>query len=118
MIKVLSVFKEIAALPATLLADSIYVVRRGLGFDLYVTDSTGLLAFKVNSESDLKSPQFTYNTANQVSRIDYANGIFKLFTYSTTGLLQTMTLNLGNSTMLTKTFSYNASNLLTGVVET
>ena len=40
--------KEVNALPSTLSANTIYFVRTGLGFDLYVTDSSGLVAYKAN----------------------------------------------------------------------
>jgi hypothetical protein len=40
--------KVVSALPATLAANAIYAVRVGAGFDLYITDSTGLVAHKVN----------------------------------------------------------------------
>ena len=44
-------FKTVSTLPASLTADAIYAVRVGVGFDLYITDSTGLIAHKVNSEA-------------------------------------------------------------------
>ena len=42
-------FKVVGGLPGTLEPDAIYLVRVGLGFDLYVTDATGVNAHKVNS---------------------------------------------------------------------
>ena len=42
------VHKVVSALPAQLQADAVYLVRVGVGFDLYVTDSTGQIAHKVN----------------------------------------------------------------------
>lgn len=45
---VLKVEKVVSALPGTLVADTIYFVRVGTGFDLYVTDSTGAIAYQVN----------------------------------------------------------------------
>ncbi len=41
--------KVIAALPAVLKPNTVYTVRVGAGFDLYVSDSTGSIAHKVNS---------------------------------------------------------------------
>lgn len=41
--------KVIAALPGTLNADTLYLVRVGEGFDLYCTDSTGSIAHAINS---------------------------------------------------------------------
>jgi hypothetical protein len=40
--------KVISTLPSQLEADSIYAVRVGVGFDLYITDTTGSIAHKVN----------------------------------------------------------------------
>lgn len=50
---VLKVEKVVATLPGTLVADTIYFVRVGTGFDLYVTDSTGAIAYQVNQASGL-----------------------------------------------------------------
>jgi hypothetical protein len=47
----LRVEKVLSNLPSTLTADTVYAVRVGTGFDLYITDTTGLIAHKVNSES-------------------------------------------------------------------
>jgi len=44
------IHKVVAALPSPLEANAVYAVRVGDGFDLYVSDSTGSMAFKVNSE--------------------------------------------------------------------
>jgi hypothetical protein len=41
--------KEVSALPATLAANTLYLVRVGTGFDLYATDSTGAIAYTQNS---------------------------------------------------------------------
>lgn len=41
--------KVVAVLPGTLEPDTIYLVRAGAGFDLFASDSTGLLSFQVNS---------------------------------------------------------------------
>lgn len=38
----LRIFKEVSALPATLQADAIYIVRVGEGFDIYVTNGDGI----------------------------------------------------------------------------
>lgn len=48
----LNIYKEIAKLPDQLVSNSIYVVRVGVGFDLYITDSTGVVAHKLNSSGD------------------------------------------------------------------
>lgn len=55
--------KEVVALPATLVPNTIYAIRRSTGFDLYISDSSGLIAHKVNNTDDpLKSPVFTYTS--------------------------------------------------------
>lgn len=41
-------FKVVATLPPTLVADALYAVRVGSGFDLYLTDHTGVYAHKLN----------------------------------------------------------------------
>jgi hypothetical protein len=40
--------KEVAALPAILEPNTLYFVRAGQGFDLYLSDLTGAIAHKVN----------------------------------------------------------------------
>lgn len=48
--------KVVAALPGTLEADSIYVVRAGAGFDLYVTNSSGtIIPYALNKVVDQKA---------------------------------------------------------------
>jgi hypothetical protein len=44
--------KVVSALPTTLAPDTIYCVRVGVGFDLYVSDSTGAVAHKVNAPNN------------------------------------------------------------------
>ena len=46
----LKIHKVVAALPPTLEPDAIYAVRAGAGFDLYIADSTGSVAHKVNAD--------------------------------------------------------------------
>jgi hypothetical protein len=61
----LKVHKVVAALPDPLEADSVYFVRSGAGFDLYVTNSLGLVvAYALNAapgwstvEVELGAPQ-------------------------------------------------------------
>ena len=43
--------KVVAALPGTLTPSTVYAVRVGAGFDLYISDSTGSVAHKVNGEA-------------------------------------------------------------------
>lgn len=47
--------KHVAALPGTLEANSVYYVRTGAGFDIYVTNDSGLVvAYPLNTQSDLR----------------------------------------------------------------
>lgn len=41
--------KEVSALPTPLAANTVYYVRTGIGFDIYVSDSTGSVVHKSNS---------------------------------------------------------------------
>lgn len=45
----LRIYKEIGSVPSNFGSDSIYAVRTGPGFDLYMTDTTGSVAYKLNS---------------------------------------------------------------------
>lgn len=48
------VYKEVGSLPGVLQPDSLYAVRTGVGFDLYITDTTGSVAHKVNSGTSIE----------------------------------------------------------------
>ena len=48
--------KVVANLPATIEPNTLYVVRVGSGFDLYVSDSTGATAHALNSKGFLPKP--------------------------------------------------------------
>ena len=48
----LKIFKEIGSAPIEFEADSIYIMRTGTGFDLYVTDMTGTVAHKINTQKE------------------------------------------------------------------
>lgn len=48
--------KVVSALPATLTPDTVYAVRVGTGFDLYISDSTGLMAYQINSAGAAPDP--------------------------------------------------------------
>lgn len=43
--------KVVSALPSTLEADTVYFVRTGAGFDLFVSDTTGNIAYAVNADT-------------------------------------------------------------------
>jgi hypothetical protein len=92
--------KEVAALPATLTPNTIYAVRRGLGFDLHISDSTGLIAHRLNG---------------QLTGITYADGTTKVLTYTGSQLVQIDQLRAGVTTR--KTFAY-AGGVLSSITET
>jgi hypothetical protein len=118
--------KVLSSLPSQLEADTVYAVRVGTGFDLFITDSTGLIAHKVNSAGVAN----TYETVNKnlpasnaafaysggvLTSITYGNGVVKTLGYSA-GVLTTVTLSgaTPSGISLVKTLSY-AGGKLTGV---
>lgn len=108
--------KEIAALPAQLDPNTIYAVRRGIGFDLYISDSLGNVAHKVNNTDDpLKNPVFTY-TNDSLTGISYSDGSTKILSYDVLGQLSQTDLIQGLKTTR-KVFNYN-SGKLQSIVET
>ena len=90
-------------------------MRRGLGFDLHISDSTGLIAHRLNNTDDpLKSPVMTYATG-QLTGITYADGTTKVLTYTSGQLVQIDQLRAGVTTR--KTFAY-AGGVLSSITET
>lgn len=49
---VFKIDKVVASLPSPLTPNTIYAVRVGTGFDLYISDSTGAVAHQVNERAD------------------------------------------------------------------
>jgi hypothetical protein len=49
----ISVYKVVSSVPASLDANALYLVRTGTGFDFYVSDSTGSVAYQINSSGAL-----------------------------------------------------------------
>jgi hypothetical protein len=49
--------KVVSSLPGTLEANTLYFVRTGAGFNIYLTDNTGLLVFQPNSSGGGGSQQ-------------------------------------------------------------
>jgi len=45
----ISVYKVVSSVPASLDSNALYLVRTGTGFDFYVSDSTGSVAYQINS---------------------------------------------------------------------
>lgn len=108
--------KEIATLPLTLEPNTIYAIRRGVGFDLYITDVLGSVAHKVNNTDDpLKNPVFTYN-GDYLTGVSYSDGSVKILTYNLAGKLsQTDLIRSGTTTR--KVFIYSGD-FLTSITET
>jgi hypothetical protein len=102
--------KDVAALPAIRTPNTIYIVRRSLGFDLHITDNTGNLVFKLNNSDDpLRSPTFTY-TSGTLTGITYEDGSSKTLTYAG-DQLQRIDLLRGGITYR-KQFNYSGQNLV------
>jgi hypothetical protein len=102
--------KELAVLPAVLTPNTIYAVRRGTGFDLYITDSAGTVAVKHNNTDDpLKSPVFT-RVSGVLTQIEYADGAVKEFTRVGGAITQIDTIRGGVTTR--KTFTRSGGALL------
>lgn len=49
----ISIYKVVSSVPSSLDANALYLVRTGAGFDLYVSDSTGSVAYQINSSGAL-----------------------------------------------------------------
>jgi Cu/Ag efflux protein CusF len=47
----ISVYKVVSSVPASLDSNALYLVRTGTGFDFYVSDSTGSVAYQINPSS-------------------------------------------------------------------
>jgi hypothetical protein len=106
--------KEVAALPVTLIANTIYAVRRSTGFDLHITDSSGLIAHKLNNSDDpLKSPTFTY-TSGKLTGISYSDGATKVLSYVGDNLTRVDLIR--NSVTTRKDFTYSGG-VLVNVIE-
>lgn len=53
--------KVVASLPGTLEPDAVYAVRVGDGFDLYISDSTGSVAHRLNGTREWDGTQAAYD---------------------------------------------------------
>lgn len=58
--------KVVSALPSTLEPDTIYFVRTGEGFDIYVSDATGAAAHPLNADAALGDIADALDTVNGV----------------------------------------------------
>lgn len=110
-------YKEVAVLPGVLEPNALYLVRVGGGFDLYAVDSTGTLAFTQNFEPVApKEPVATHDAQGRMTRIDYSNGSFKVFSYS--GYKLTQSDYTSNGVTTRRTYQYNADGTFRTYTET
>jgi hypothetical protein len=61
--------KVVGSLPGMLEPDTLYLVRTGAGFDLYVSDATGSIAYPVNAPAAVAAPQITYPKRSATPKI-------------------------------------------------
>jgi hypothetical protein len=61
--------KVVSSLPVTLAPDTLYLVRTGAGFDLYVSDTTGSIAYPVNAPTAVAAPQIAYPKRSATPKI-------------------------------------------------
>lgn len=92
--------KVVSALPGTLAASSIYFVRVGSGFDIYVTNETGtVVAYPINNAKSGANSDITSIRASQ-----YVDKV--LVNTAATG---TVTLNLSQYTVFDLTLTGNTT---------
>lgn len=111
---IFKVRKVISVLPDPLEASCLYFVRTGAGFDLYLSNSAGTLAHKINDllgtggTSDCTCPPdgvTTFNwTGDELSSVVFTDNVEVSFTMSG-DLLSTVTVDMGG-TVRTLTFSW------------
>jgi hypothetical protein len=113
--------KVVSTLPATLTADTIYLVRVGTGYDMYVTNSTGtVVAYPLNSKNAFETVSknllshngvLNYNVGGELTSIVYAvPNITKTLNYNVGGELTSIVLS-GDTPAgisLTKTLTYTS----------
>jgi hypothetical protein len=68
-----------------------------------------------NTDNDEISPQLTWNTG-LVTRVDYSGGGYKLLTYLTGRLIQSLFYRTGKPT-IRKTVTYNLDNTVDNVLQ-
>lgn len=94
--------KVIGSLPNPLDSDTLYLVRTGAGFDLYASDTTGTIAYKVNDEVGAGG-----------GGGDKAYGSFYLTTGGVTGVSNTKVTLVLNATAINSGDMVLASNQVT-----
>ena len=87
--------KVVSALPGVLTANTIYAVRVGAGFDLYISDMTGAAAHKVNSIG----PETVFALTGVTPAINAENGTIQTWTLSANAS-PTVSLASGSSVTL------------------
>lgn len=71
-----NISKTVSALPTTLVADTVYYVRTGAGFDHYVTNSLGeVVAYKVNSGAVGANSTALDGLTGAADRVPYFTGV-------------------------------------------
>jgi hypothetical protein len=74
--------KVVSSLPWTLTANTIYLVRTGTGFDMYVTNDTGLVvAYPVNSKNTFETVSknlSSYNWAFNYTGVDLTSIVYTI----------------------------------------
>lgn len=133
-------FYKVTLLPTVLDSSSVYFVKNDVNGELtiYMTDITGLISYKTNDKSELlaavntlisshptlmfrnPNPVFTYGTgqnSKNVMRVDYSNGVYKIFEYNPNNSVKKVT-NYGLYFTLVKTYNYNVNGTINSVVET
>jgi hypothetical protein len=102
------VYKSISAIPTPYEANAIYFVRVGLGFDLYMADSTGTNVFKSNEPTVPElTTSITYNPNGTVNVVTTSMGT-KTMAYNPDGTLASIT---GTGIYKNKAFSYSSGTL-------
>lgn len=93
----LSISKVVSALPGTLVADTIYMVRVGTGIDIYVTNSSGtIVAYKTNSDINATALGTRMTTAETNIGLKAAKGANSDIT-SLTGLTTPLSISQGGT---------------------
>lgn len=99
--------KVISALPGVLEASSVYFVRTGAGIDMYVTDSTGSVAYK-NNEVLVKTVGSALSTSGTVN-LDFSTLTGTIQTIDVTGDITFTTSNISAGCTLELRISAGAS---------
>jgi hypothetical protein len=68
----------------------------------------------VDPDSLEPNPTFSYDANDNISRIDYSNGRYKVFSYGVSGNLETLVYYKIDTT-LTRTYNYDAQGRLSGI---